>query len=467
MDSSEQRWRAFPSRIAKHLPAAPYRHCLGRLAAMFRENHPAVEVIRHFWRHPKAWRYQVQIVRLFVLNGVTRCHWKRLCYERETGVFPPTFIVLSPTNRCNLACTGCYANSAAQADELTWGEANSVVAQARELGMPFIAISGGEPFMWPGLLDLVEQNSDIMFLIYTNGTLITPANARRMARSANVAPALSVEGGREETDGRRGNGVYAALERAFACLREAGTLYGFSTTVTRQNFDAVCNDRFRAQQVERGCAFGWLFQYAPVGRGVDLDLMTTPEQRIALQRRVAEWRRRRGIFIVDFWSDGPMVGGCIAGGRRYLHVNARGDIEPCTFLKHTTHNIRAHTLHEAITSPFFTAIRERQEHHPNLLRPCFLVDYPEEWQDLVNTHGAYSTDGASTAVLAQHRAALAERSQRFAALADPVWESLDRRTLWTSEHWPSIQRCVDQAKTAVAQSHAPCPRARAACAAGQ
>jgi MoaA/NifB/PqqE/SkfB family radical SAM enzyme len=434
---------------------------------MFREGHPAVDVIRHFWHHPKAWRYQVQIVRLFVLNAVTRCHWRRLKYEHDTGIFPPTFIVLSPTNRCNLSCVGCYASSQPDAAELSWEEAHNVVAQCRALGMPFIAVSGGEPFAWPGLLDLVEENSDIMFLIYTNGTLITPDHARRMARAANVAPALSVEGGRPETDARRGPGVYARLEKAFTILRDAHVLYGFSTTVTRRNFDVVCADRFRAQQIARGCAFGWLFQYVPVGCGADLDLMTTARQRLQLQQRVAAWRAQGGPFVIDFWGDGPMVGGCIAAGRRYLHVNARGDIEPCTFLKHTTHNIRTHSLHEAIASPFFTAIRARQKAHPNLLRPCFLVDYPAEWRALVEAHGAYSTDGYSDRLLAQLAPVLAERSSRFAELSQPAWEALDRRALWTSEHWPQIQRCVDNARAAVAQSCAAHARDHVACAAGQ
>jgi len=176
-----------------------------------------------------------------------------------------------------------------------------------------------------------------------------------------------------------------------------------------------------------------------VGANTDLELMITPEQRMEFLARVRQWRRQGTIFIADFWNDGPLVGGCIAGGRRYLHVNASGDFEPCVFLKHATHNIRQHSLEAALSSPLFTRIRERQGSHDNLLQPCFLVDHPEEWRDIVRATNARSTDGASDMVLEESARVLAARSAEYGRISRPVWESLGPEDVWTLDRWPVLE----------------------------
>jgi len=221
MSQSEEKWVEFPERISQSVDDPRYAKYLRKLAALFRHGHPAASAMRIFWRHPKAWRYQVQIVRVFILNALMRGYWRRIRYRRKTGIMPPFLFAISPTNRCNLACEGCYASGNSPMAELTWAEVEDVIRQARRLGIYFVVITGGEPFMWPGLMELVEQYSDMMFLIYTNGTYITSDIASRLARTANVAPALSLEGGERETDERRGRGVYRRIEEAFRVLREA------------------------------------------------------------------------------------------------------------------------------------------------------------------------------------------------------------------------------------------------------
>ena len=46
---------------------------------------------------------------------------------------------------------------------------------------------------------------------------------------------------------------------------------------------------------------------------------------------------------MDFQNDAEYVGGCIAGGRRYLHINANGDVDPCVFIHYSDSNIREKT----------------------------------------------------------------------------------------------------------------------------
>jgi hypothetical protein len=69
----------------------------------------------------------------------------------------------------------------------------------------------------------------------------------------------------------------------------------------------------------------------PVGNDASVDLIPTIEQRKYMYTRVREIRSSEGgkqIFPMDFQNDGEAVGGCIAGGRNYFHINANGDAEP-------------------------------------------------------------------------------------------------------------------------------------------
>ena len=93
----------------------------------------------------------------------------------------------------------------------------------------------------------------------------------------------------------------------------------------------------------------------PVGSGAAPELLPTPEQRTELYRRIRAFRQTKAIFSMDFQNDAEYVGGCIAGGRRYLHINARGDVEPCVFIHYSNVNIRSCTLLEALKSPLFMA----------------------------------------------------------------------------------------------------------------
>src|SRR6056297_491309 len=112
----------------------------------------------------------------------------------------------------------------------------------------FVTISGGEPFVYKSegktLLDIFEKYNDVFFLVYTNGTLITPKVADRLAKAGNVTLAISVEGFERETDARRGKGVFKKILQAFENLRNAGVPFGTSVTPTSQNVDLLLTDEF-------------------------------------------------------------------------------------------------------------------------------------------------------------------------------------------------------------------------------
>jgi hypothetical protein len=193
----------------------------------------------------------------------------------------------------------------------------------------------------------------------------------------NVAIVFSIEGGEEETDDWRGNGMYRRIMEAMDMAREATLSIGTSPTVTSKNAEVVSSDAFLDFMIEKGSFAQMYFLYIPVNGRADLTLMVTPEQRDILPRSVLRARNTKPIFIVDFWNDGPYVEGCIAAGRSYFHVNANGDVEPCVYTHIAVDNIHEKSLKEALNSPLFQGSRARQPHNPNHLRPCMIIDNPQ------------------------------------------------------------------------------------------
>lgn len=226
------------------------------------------------------------------------------------------------------------------------------------------------------------------FLTYTNGTLIDRDLAKKLGKLGNVAPGISLEGFEKETDGRRGKGVYQKVMLAMDYLREAGVLFGMSVTYTHDNIGTVTDRAFVQQFIDKGIIFAWYFMFMPVGKDPILDLVPTPEQRVECGKKIAQLRRSLPVFMADFWNDGPVVGGCLAGGRSYFHILNSGRVEPCVFAHFGVDNIREKSILDAVNSPFFKAIRA---HFPysdngNLKRPCMIIDNPQVLRDVVDEY---------------------------------------------------------------------------------
>ncbi len=302
---------------------------------------------------------------------------------KELGHNVPYTILIDPTSNCNLRCKGCWAGAYEKQQSLSFEEVDRIVSEAKELGMYFIVMSGGEPTMWPHLEDLCRKHYDVAFMIYTNGTLIDEKTAKWMREAGNITPAFSLEGGREATDQRRGNGVFDKIIFAMDHLKENGVAFGISITITNENVDEVYSDEFIDFMIDKGVLYGWSFHYIPIGSNPDFSLMITPEQRAALVDRVRQVRTNKPIQIADFWNDGELTMGCIAGGRRYFHINASGDVEPCAFVHFTVDNIKGKPLKEVLANPLFKAYQRRQPFSDNLLRPCPIIDRPEILREMV------------------------------------------------------------------------------------
>ncbi len=335
----------------------------------------------------------------------------------------PWAILLDPTSACNLRCTGCWAAEYGNRLNLTLDEMDSIVRQGKELGTYMYIFTGGEPLVRKtDILALCERHPDCEFLSFTNGTLIDEQFCEEMLRVKNFVPALSVEGFETATDGRRGGGTYQKVVRAMKLLKSHGLPFGISTCYTGANFEDVTSEAYFDQMIDWGALFVWYFHYMPVGKGAVPALLPTPEQRAEVYRRIRAYRETKAIFSMDFQNDAEYVGGCIAGGRRYLHISAAGDVEPCVFIHYSNVNIRSCTLLEALKSPLFMAYHRNQPFNDNMLRPCPMLENPEKLRAMVRESGARSTDYESP----EDVDTLCDRAEPYAAAWAPAAEALWR-----------------------------------------
>ena len=327
-----------------------------------------------------------------MLYGTKLMHESREKYQCNI----PWLILMDPTSACNLKCTGCWAAEYGHLLNLSFEDMDRVITQGKELGIYLYMLTGGEPLVRKkDVIRLCEKHNDCVFHAFTNGTLVDDEFCQEMQRVGNLSLSISLEGYEEVNDGRRGKGVYQKVMHAMDLLKTYGLIFGTSICYTRANIDTVTSDKFLDMIIEKGCRYAWYFHYMPVGNDAALDLLPTKEQREYMYHRIREIRGLTGgkqLFAFDFQNDGEFVGGCIAGGRNYCHINANGDVEPGVFIHYSSANIREVTLLEALKQPLFMAYRDRQPFNDNHLRPCPMLENPEILQEMIKETGAKSTD---------------------------------------------------------------------------
>ena len=335
----------------------------------------------------------------------------------------PWAILLDPTSACNLRCTGCWAAEYGHNLNLDLDTIDSIIRQGKELGTHMYIYTGGEPMVRKAdLIRLCEMHPDCEFLSFTNGTLIDEAFCQEMLRVKNFVPAISLEGFETANDGRRGEGSFQKVQAAMKLLKDHKLPFGISTCYTSANYNDISSEAYFDMIVEAGALFVWFFHYMPVGNDAVPDLLPTPEQRKVVYERIRNFRQTKPIFSMDFQNDAEYVGGCIAGGRNYLHINAAGDVEPCVFIHYSNMNIHEHTLLEALKSPLFMAYHDGQPFNENMLRPCPMLENPERLREMVKRTGAKSTDLQSPETVDHLCDKCRPYAQNWAPTAEKLWE---------------------------------------------
>ena len=374
------------------------------------------------FRHP---RYLPTFIRL----ARSYKHTERLREDAKlNGLMVPPFLILSITSQCNLHCTGCYAAAAGTIDHesskvhkhtiahLNKEQWRAIIAEASELGVFCFVIAGGEPFLVPGLLELCQEVRERFFLIFTNGTALTEADFRLLKRSSNISIIVSIEGGPDVTNARRGQGVYEQALSTLQSLSKIGVLNGVSVTINRLNYkywmDAKQLDRLIAQ----GVRLGFFIEYIPLTPESskqpesicsdipyamnmnewavkdDHALMLTKEERAMFRSQILSYRATKPIYLIHSPGDEEFFGGCVSAGRGFAHVTPAGDLTPCPVSNVAMHNLTTSTLREGLASPLFEEIRENEHLLETEGTPCALFAHPKEVDALAKAVGAYRTD---------------------------------------------------------------------------
>lgn len=276
----------------------------------------------------------------------------------ESGLHVSPFMIVSITSICNLKCKGCYdkIKDYSCSSELNEEQWRDIFLQAKELGIAFILLAGGEPLMKSNVIKECINFPEIIFPMFTNGLLINKEWVKFFASCRNLIPVISIEGDRNQTNNRRGEKVFEKISQSFDLLKERSIFYGISITLTSENIESVMDEDFIKNHINKGCRVFFFIEYIPFDSNTE-NLVLSEAQRIFLDGKLRELREKyKGIFIA-FPGDEKEFGGCLAAGRGFIHINSMGAVEPCPFAPYSDVNLKSLTLKEALKSPLLNEIK--------------------------------------------------------------------------------------------------------------
>ena len=399
------------------------------------------EMLRSLAKNPDSkWTHYTQrilrevdphILKTFLLNAGFEAGFMgyktSLKMKKKYGCNIPWIILMDPTTACNLHCTGCWAAEYGNKMNLSYEMMDKIITEGKELGIYAYLFTGGEPLIRKDdIIRLCEKHKDVAFHAFTNGTLIDEKFCQDLLRVGNFFVSVSIEGFEESNDGRRGAGHYRKALAAMDLMHEHHIPFGVSICYTSQNYLTVTSEEFLDMLIDKGCVFAWFFHYMPVGVNASPDLLLSPEQREYMYHKIREIRGIEGgkaLFAIDFQNDGEFVHGCVAGGERYCHINANGDVEPCVFIHYSNANIKEKSLLECLQQPLFMAYKEGQPFNDNFLKPCPMLENPEILQELVKRTGAKSTDLEAPETCEHLCGKCTEYAKAWGPVADRLWEA--------------------------------------------
>ncbi len=266
--------------------------------------------------------------------------------EKITGIPQPKVGFLEVTRTCDTRCRLCYVDSGeARDDTLDTEELKGVVDQMVDMGVRFIALSGGDPLTRPDMIEIIEHIHDTRGItagLSTSLLSLTEETARRM-KELEVLVQVSLDGSAAEiNDWNRGQGSYEKTMRGLELLRRYYIPFRFAYLIHKHNVDDVDGmvelaDRLGAKEV----AFGKV-KIAGRAKVHELEAYPDPEEMAGayhnLYRKEIQMRDA-DLVIRCKHNQGLITGlgvrvGCLpcGAGRNFIQVSHNGDIVPCSLL---------------------------------------------------------------------------------------------------------------------------------------
>lgn len=311
---------------------------------------------------------------------------RRDTLSQEEGLNVPPFLIASIATACNLRCKGCYAvqNGLVKGGQgLKAEQWRAIFDEAASLGINFALLAGGEPLTRMDILEEAAQVKNMIFPVFTNGTLINEKSLPFFSKSHNIIPLISLEGNADDTDDRRGDGVHQRVRHAMELLRKEKVFFGTSITVTSQNWQTVTSGAFVQDLVAQGCKVVIYVEYVPAQEGTDhlaLDDSTIHQLQAAID--VQREQCPQMVFL-SFPGDEEEMGGCLAAGRGFFHISPTGKAEPCPFSPFSDTSVLEVGVKGALASPLFHKLQLAHlvggEHHGG----CALFEHREEVEALL------------------------------------------------------------------------------------
>jgi radical SAM protein with 4Fe4S-binding SPASM domain len=275
--------------------------------------------------------------------------------------------------RCNFRCQYCYVEQGADtARELTPEEIRSAILQARELGARKIIVLGGEPMIYPHIMELLTfiREQGMAAEMFTNGTQVTAEAARRL-RALGVQVVLKMNSFEESIQDELAGvkGAHKIIQDAYRNLIDAGfpgegRLMAVSTIICRQNLPEIT----RMWQWLRDRKITPYFEIiTPQGNardhnGLEVDLPTLHK----VFRELAAIDHAR--YGIDWDPQPPLVGDRCLRHQFSCLINAFGSVTPCVGVTIPVGNIRDRRLADILRDS--EVIQDLRHYSETIRGPC-------------------------------------------------------------------------------------------------
>ncbi len=346
--------------------------------------------------NPREARFIMRMQRAF-----RRSEHRRKTLMKTENLQVPPFLIASIATSCNLNCKGCYARKNGIAADrptkqtLTPEQWRHIFSEAEDMGVNFCLLAGGEPLTRRDLLEQAAAVKNIIFPVFTNGTMIGVTYTEFFRQNPNMIPVISLEGNAADTDMRRGEGIYRRVMTAMDALCKENIFFGTSITVTTENYLRVTSEEYLQELHDKGCRLVFYVEYVPFDE--ETRHLAFGDREVAEMETLVDNLRTsfNDVIFLSFPGDEKALDGCLAAGRGFFHIGPDGSAEPCPFSPFSDTNAARDGLRAALQSPLFSRLREANTGNWQHTGGCTLYEHRDEVEQLMavlNKHNEVNAD---------------------------------------------------------------------------